>query len=215
MTYPARYALLLDGGFLIKKHQAFYKAFPEADDIQRFCDAVKSHPDLVNNKLLRSYFYHAPPAKDKLTNPLDHSKIDLSKTDIFRAHERLMDRLELMPDFALRLGETVTHNWRLGSKAMQSLMKNPRDIQAGDLVPNINQKGVDLRIGLDIARLSLRQTVETIVVATGDSDLVPAFKFARREGVQVLLLHLDHGIRRDLKAHCDRVLEVKWPKASS
>lgn len=214
MTYPARYALLLDGGFLIKKHQGFWRRFPEAEDIQRFCDAVKAHPDLQDLKLMRTYFYHAPPAKDRLTNPLDHSTVDLAATPIFRLHERLMDRLELMPDFALRLGETVTHNWRLGSQAMNSLMRQPRQIQAGDLVPNITQKGVDLRIGLDIARLSLQRMVQTIVIATGDSDLVPAFKFARREGVQIYLLHLDHGIRRELKAHGDRVLDVRWPRAA-
>jgi len=94
-------------------------------------------------------------------------------------------------------------------------MKASRAIEPNDLVPNISQKGVDLRIGLDIARLSLGRMVQTIVVVTGDSDLVPAFKFARREGVQVFLLHLNHGIRRELKAHCDKVLDVRWPRAES
>lgn len=196
---------------MIKKHQSFWRRFPDAEDVQRLCDVVKGHEDLAALQLLRTYFYHAPPAKDELVNPIDRNTIDLAKTDVFKAHERLMDRLELMPDFALRLGETVTHNWRLGSQAMHSLMKKPREIQAKDLVPNISQKGVDLRIGLDIARLSLQRMVQTIVVATGDSDLVPAFKFARREGVQIFLLHLDHGIRRDLKAHCDRILDIRWP----
>ena len=51
-------------------------------------------------------------------------------------------------------------------------------------------KGVDLRIGLDIARLSLRRLVDVIVVVTGDSDMVLAFKFARREGVRVYLDHM-------------------------
>lgn len=41
---------------------------------------------------------------------------------------------------------------------------------------------------------------------TGDSDVVPAFKFARREGVRVFLDHMGHGVRRDLKAHVDLVL---------
>jgi len=54
---------------------------------------------------------------------------------------------------------------------------------------------VDLRICLDI-----------IVVVTGDSDLVPAIRFARREGVRILLDHMGHGVRRDLKAHADEVL---------
>ncbi|MBN9305065.1 hypothetical protein [Devosia sp. 67-54] len=65
---------------------------------------------------------------------------------------------------------------------------------------------MDLRIGLDIARLSLRQLVRVLVVVTGDSDMIPAFKFARREGVRVYLDHMGHGVKRDLKAHTDLVL---------
>jgi uncharacterized LabA/DUF88 family protein len=89
---------------------------------------------------------------------------------------------------------------------MKSLMQTPRAVAPGDLVPNISQKGVDLRIGLDIARLALRELVRAVVVVTGDSDLVPAFKFARREGVRVFLECLGHGVRRDLRAHVDIVL---------
>jgi uncharacterized LabA/DUF88 family protein len=48
--------------------------------------------------------------------------------------------------------------------------------------------------------------VDTVVVVTGDSDLVPAFKFARREGGRVFLDHMGHRVRRDLKAHADLVL---------
>ncbi len=208
------YALLLDGGFLVKKLKTRLGRFPEAEDVQRFCEAVGRHRDLAGQDLLRIYFYDAPPATERLINPLDRSPIDLAQTPVHHDHARLLDRLELLPDFALRLGETITRNWRIGSRAMQELTKSPRAITANDLVPNILQKGVDLRIGLDIARLSLRNVVHVIVVATGDSDMVPAFKFARREGVKVYLLHLDHGVRRELKAHADRVLDISLQPAS-
>lgn len=52
-------------------------------------------------------------------------------------------------------------------------------VAANDLVPDIKQKEVDLRIGLDIARLAMKNTVDSIVVVAGDSDLVPVFKFAQ------------------------------------
>ncbi|PWB84339.1 MAG: hypothetical protein C3F11_01900 [Methylocystaceae bacterium] len=39
-----------------------------------------------------------------------------------------------------------------------------------------------MHIGLDMARLALRETVRAIVVVTGGSDFVLAFKFVRREG---------------------------------
>jgi uncharacterized LabA/DUF88 family protein len=201
----SRYAILLDGGFVIKKLERSLRRFPSGDDIQTLCSEISQHELLRGLELLRIYFYHAPPAKDNLTNPISKERINLSATPIFSKHASLLDKLELTPNFALRLGETVTQEWRLGSGAMKSLLSEQRPVEARDLVPNVTQKGVDLRIGLDIARLALREMVSAIVVVTGDSDLIPAFKFARREGLRVYLHALDHGIRRDLKAHADIV----------
>jgi uncharacterized LabA/DUF88 family protein len=107
---------------------------------------------------------------------------------------------------ALRAGETAVHGWELGGAALRDIVKHgARALVANDLVPNIEQKGVDLRIGLDIARLSLCKLVDVIVVVTGDSDMIPAFKFARREGVRVYLDYMGHTVRRELKVHTDLV----------
>ena len=206
MSAKPRYAVLLDGGFVIKKFQQANKHFPTAEEIETLCATIAKRTEFEGYELLRNYFYHATPASGVITNPLDHSQTDLSATRIHSQHESLVGRLELTPNFAVRLGETVANDWRLGSAAMKSLTQTQRPIQAADLVPNITQKGVDLRIGMDIARLSLREMVRAIVVVTGDSDLIPAFKFARREGVRVYLECLGHGVRRDLKAHVDIVL---------
>ena len=200
----SKYAILLDGGFLIKKLQPVLGRFPEADDIERFCVNIKG--EMGPGILLRIYFYHAPPAKADLVNPISRHKVDLSKTKAYFNHRKLLDGLELKPDFAVRLGETSVNQWRFGNSAMKSLLRTRRQVQASDLIPNVSQKGVDLRIGLDISRLALCRFVDTIVVVTGDSDLVPAFKFARREGVRIDLKCLGHGVRRDLKGHADRVL---------
>ncbi len=95
----------------------------------------------------------------------------------------------------------------MGSAALKSLSKSPnRSIAPKDLVPNIQQKGVDIRIGLDIASIAVKRIVDTLVLVTGDSDLVPAMKLARKEGLRVYLEALGHGVRRELKAHADFVL---------
>jgi uncharacterized LabA/DUF88 family protein len=207
MTIPSRFAVLLDGAFVLKKIQEACRRFPEVGDLTRLCERIRQHSLLKDHELLRIYFYHARPAEGTLRNPMDNKPLDLATTDVHRRHSALIDKIELLPDFAVRLGETVTHGWRLGRAAMRQLRNQPRPLDPSDLVPNISQKGVDLRIGLDIARLALRQLVQIVVVVTGDSDLIPAFKFARREGLRVYLGHLNHGVRRDLKAHTDALLE--------
>lgn len=201
-----KFAVLVDGGFIKKKLQQRHGHFPTVTEIQTEVDRIKAHALLKDYVLLRVYFYDAPPASGVLTNPLDRTRVDLAKTPHYASNVSLQQTLEMQADFALREGETVVHGWGLGSRALASLTRASRALEAADLVPNIEQKGVDLRIGLDIARLSLRNLVDIIVVVTGDSDMVPAFKFARREGVRVYLDHMGHGVKRELKAHTDAVL---------
>jgi uncharacterized LabA/DUF88 family protein len=201
----AKFALLLDGGFVTKALSARNKARATAQDVLAECSRICSHSDFSGMDLLRIYFYDAPPATGIETNPLDGSQIDLGKTPIHAHYSRLIDTLESSPNFAVRRGETVVRGWKIGQQASIKLVKG-KTLTATDLVPNIQQKGVDLRLGLDIARIALRQTAQTIVVVAGDSDLIPAFKFARREGVRVYLDHLGLNVRRELRVHADIVL---------
>jgi uncharacterized LabA/DUF88 family protein len=184
VSFPLRYAVLLDGAFVIRRLEAQLGRFPTAGDIQAFAAAIHAHECISELSRLRIYFYHAHPAAGVLVNPVN------------------------IPDFALRLGETATNGWRVGSSAFRNLIRNPRLIEAEDLVPAIEQKGVDLRIGLEIARLALTSSVQAIVAVTGDSDLVPAFKFARREGLRVFLCHMGHRIKRELLIHADRDIRI-------
>ena len=213
MARNPKFAILMDGSFITKKLATRLKRFPTVKEVECVSADIRKHPALKGYDLLRVYFYDAVPASKKLTNPIDKSTINLGNTQIHARNTSLQQSLELRPDFALRLGEAVVHGWELGNRATKSLLLKPRPPTAKDFIPKIEQKGVDLRIGLDIARLSLCRLVDAIVVVTGDSDLIPAFKFARREGVRVYLDHMGHGVKRDLKAHTDLVL-LHPPKTS-
>lgn len=201
-----RYAILLDGGFVTKAIGRKTKAPATLQDIQQLCMAITSHPIMVGSDLLRIYYYDAPPASGSITNPIDGTVFNLGNSAVHQRNTQLLEQLELLPNFALRKGETVVRGWRIGHKALKGMMKTPRLPVAADLVPSIEQKGVDLRIGLDISRLALRDMVRSIVVVTGDSDMVPAFKFARREGVRIILDHMGMPVRRELMAHSDIVI---------
>lgn len=202
-----RYAILLDGGFVTKALAVQSKKFPTAAEIRTEVERIQSLADFNGFDLLRVYFYDAPPATSNLSNPLTGEKTDLGTTEVNRRNTQLLSDIELLPNFALRKGETVVRGWMIGKKAQKRMMKNShRELSAKDLVPNIQQKGVDLRIGLDVSRLALTRSVQAIVLVTGDSDMIPVFKFARREGVRMYLNHMGMPIRRDLRAHADVVL---------
>jgi uncharacterized LabA/DUF88 family protein len=61
------------------------------------------------------------------------------------------------------------------------------DLKEEDVFYDISQKGVDMKMGLDIASLAYKKLVSRIILVTGDSDFVPAAKLARREGIDVIL----------------------------
>jgi uncharacterized LabA/DUF88 family protein len=172
------------------------------------CQRIRDNAVLQESELLRIYWYDAPPATRVLKNPLNGRQTNLGQTELHRWATSLQDTLEMQPDFALRLGEvSVSPMWTIREQVLQDIANGKKVLAADDIKPSIEQKGVDLRIGLDIARLALRQFVSTIVVATGDSDMIPAFKFARREGVRVYLDLLGSlHVKRDLKAHVDLIL---------
>ncbi len=42
-----------------------------------------------------------------------------------------------------------------------------------------------MKIGLDIALIAMKRLADLLIIITGDADIVPALKLARREGMQV------------------------------
>jgi uncharacterized LabA/DUF88 family protein len=96
-------------------------------------------------------------------------------------------------------------------RELQRIIKTWQEIGEQDVYLELRQKGVEMRIGLDIAGMTLKRQVDTIVLVTGDSDFVPAAKLARREGVEFLLDPLWQRVSDELSEHVDGVATV-FPK---
>jgi uncharacterized LabA/DUF88 family protein len=106
-------------------------------------------------------------------------------------------------DFSAALADGTLN---LTAAQVQSLAKLNQDWQALEnhhVALDLRQKGVDMRIGLDIASLTLKRLAKTIVLIAGDSDFVPAAKLARREGLQFILDPLWQKVNDDLYEHID------------
>ena len=69
--------------------------------------------------------------------------------------------------------------WLHGFKPKQTPVP-PKTATDEDFEPIFEQKGVDMRIGLDIAAFSHNRAVERIVLVSADTDCVPALKYARK-----------------------------------
>ena len=117
---------------------------------------------------------------------------------------------------ALRMGRLSASELRytLTPDAQKRLLRGDLDLAAlteKHFTLQIGQKGVDMRIGLDIASLAYKKQVNQIILIAGDSDFVPAAKLARREGIDFILDPMEATIRSDLFEHIDG-LKTCWKK---
>lgn len=81
-----------------------------------------------------------------------------------------------------------------------------------DFKPRFEQKGVDMRLGLDIASYAAQRAIDRVILITGDTDCLPVMKSARRAGLQVVLVRLgEQDLARDLLWHSDFQRNINWP----
>ena len=134
--------------------------------------------------------------------------MEFGNSPVATRSRQLFEQLSQQPYTALRLGELSFNGWAVSAKKLNKATGRQVEIEPADLRPQISQKGVDMRIGMDIAALTLKKQVQTIVLVSGDSDFVPAMKFARREGANLYLVPLGQRVKPSMLEHSDLLLEV-------
>lgn len=206
-----KYAVLMDGGFIRRKLGSQSRPMT-ATEVSRFLGKLKAHPALVGLSLHRIYWYDAQPLESSARRPLRGGRVDFKSTRQALNSKTLFRDLCALPNVSLRRGELVFRGWRVRHGRLSDREQNVT-LAATDLEPNIQQKGVDMRIGLDIASLTMKRHADVIVLVSGDSDFVPAMKFARREGAQLFLVTLGHGVRAEMLEHADLVIEMTAERA--
>lgn len=201
-------AVMLDLGFVL---HALYKPVGKrtatASEVHEFAKKCV----LDGEELFRIYCYHCPPYAMTEQHPLTRKPVHFKQSATYTTMSALHRELAIKDNVALREGEISFNGWALTKQAAQDIAKSGRAVQETDFHPDLKQKRVDIKIGLDVAWLSSKAIVDRIVLVTGDSDFIPAMKFARREGVQVILVTMDQHVKNDMRVHADEVRSVTFP----
>jgi uncharacterized protein (TIGR00288 family) len=73
------------------------------------------------------------------------------------------------------------------------------------------EKGVDVRIALNILKGALKNEYDECYVISSDTDIIPAIKDARETGKKVIYVGFDGFVSYAMKANCSRhvILKVK------
>jgi uncharacterized LabA/DUF88 family protein len=201
------YAILIDGGFA-KRKLGSSKQPATAENFKKLIDDIQASSALHGCRLHRVYYYDSSPLTSCEQKPLTGGIVDFGAAPVVSRSRRLFDELAKFPFVALRLGELTFNGWDVSEKRLANEKGFSLTIGPTDLKPRIQQKGVDMRVGMDIAALTLKKHAQIIVLVSGDSDFVPAMKFARREGCQLFLCTLGQRVKPMMYEHSDLLLAV-------
>ncbi|MFN7399499.1 MAG: NYN domain-containing protein [Sandaracinobacter sp.] len=166
--------------------------------------------------LYRIFFYDCPPLTKKLHYPVSKKPLDMSKTPTAQFRLAVHEELRKTRKVALRLGRlSDLSSWKLSGDATRRLIQAPASFQPMDSDFDIDtkQKGVDMRLGLDVAALAFKQQVRQIILVAADEDFVAAVKLARREGIDVVLDAMGGPAAKDLLFHSDGVRNCRMPSS--
>lgn len=212
---PIRIAVLIDGGFFVKRFNTLYnkgRKMSGAEVAEHLYTMAHKHVG-DKNILYRIFYYDCEPLSKKVHNPISHKAIDFSKSEEYKFRKELIDTLKRKRKVAIRIGTLKDNNtWTIRPQKLKDLLSRKislDDLNENDVYFEIRQKGIDMKIGVDIASLALKRFVDCIVLFSGDSDFVPAAKLARREGIDFVLDPMKANVEPQLYEHIDGMKSVR------
>lgn len=180
-------AVFIDGGYIQKVAEAFAD---DSNPAYRLIPKIdfKTLSDVLcppsKAERFRTYYYDCPPYQG--SPPTDEEKRRVSN------QEKYFHALNEIPRFEVRLGRL-----------------NKITLHDGSV--NYQQKGVDVLLSLDLARLTWNKHIQKAILLTGDSDFVPAVEQAKEAGVTIEVYYCKRGdcrIHDRLFQKCDERFEI-------
>ena len=205
-------AILIDGGFYRRQAKKYglitSSASFSAEKLYQYCfKHLKDEEETNKRHLYRIFYYDCPPLDVPVFHPLSQTTVDMKISPTYTWTNEFFKSLRQKRKVAQRLGTLSNFPSYLLKPGVQKALfdgsKKFDEIKKEDFVLDVDQKGVDMRIGLDIASLSYKRQVDQIILIAGDSDFLPAVKHARREGIDVILDTMGHHITDQLAEHVD------------
>jgi uncharacterized LabA/DUF88 family protein len=193
-----RLIVMIDGGHL--------RAQARRDGIDYTVDFIEDFAHTLPEKsedLLRVLYYDCRPYQGEASLPVSGDPYQ------FKSGGGWLDELASRDYFQVRTGILRFRGWK---PKMTPVASNLSD---QDFRPDFEQKGLDLKIGIDMLRMLDTKAADRLIVVTSDSDLIPALDLARQGGMQVIGVDFPNGpLHGEILSHFDLVREVDWPKTA-
>ncbi len=151
-----------------------------------------------NEEFYRIFFYTAKPLKDdEIMSQLRKQSDKKNYQNYLNTQTEENKIYNIATSF---LEDIVKENFI----ALRTGKMQVRGIVAGGR-PDIVQKQVDMLIGLDISEVSYNKHADKILVFSKDTDMIPALKTARINGLTVSIANFQESsyIAKDIVLHSD------------
>jgi uncharacterized LabA/DUF88 family protein len=188
-------AVFIDGGYVRVLARKAGKTY-DPDYIEKI--ALASISD--DETLLRVLYYDCAPYNGEAKKPVSGKKHE------FKGSDQWLKRLAQKDLFAVRLGILKFRGFKPKKVPLAKKLSDE------DFKPDFEQKGVDMRIGLDIATYSTSGLLDRIVLLSNDTDCIPAMKHGRKAGIQIVLGTFPNcNAAPELLEHSDYQRNIIWP----
>ena len=189
-------AVLIDGGHLRALARRAEKTY-NPDYIEQVALACVDKAET----LLRVLYYDCAPFQGTAKLPVSGTVFTFSGSDHW------LKELAAKNLFAVRRGVLKFRGFKPKKIPIAATALTDADFD-----PDFEQKGVDMRIGLDMANFCTSKSVDRVILVSGDTDCLPAMKHCRIEGLQIVLVTLPKNKPApELLWHSDIERPIKWP----
>ena len=209
---PKRTAILVDGGYYRVRSADLWgkkSANDRANELYKYCMLHITEPE-EPRELYRIFYYDCPPMTRTLRHPLTGAEVDYATMPGTRWSNNFYKFLSEKHRMALRMGELAesTASYILKDSVLADLLSRAKtvdDLMPDDFRIDVKQKGVDMRVGLDVASLAQGRYADQIILIAGDSDFLPVIKMARKHGLDFILDPMKQRPKHTMIEHVDAV----------
>jgi uncharacterized LabA/DUF88 family protein len=157
----SKIAVMLDGGHL-RVHAKRAGRVYDPDYIEKIGLACS-----IAETIHRIMYYDCAPFKGSAVLPVSGHQAT------FPGNDTWLKELSYKNLFSVRLGALKFRGYVLNNNRIPYHPGQP--LTDADFHPDFEQKGVDMRIGMDMANLASNRSVELIALATNDTDCIPVW----------------------------------------
>ncbi|MFH0881712.1 MAG: NYN domain-containing protein [bacterium] len=133
--------------------------------------------EMADGELLRIYYYNARVDPD-------------FDPDNYEKQQRFITHLAHTPHLTLRLGKLVYYQVRGEETGRKHYAV---------------EKGLDVKLAIDLVRLAVNRACEIAVIVSGDKDLAEVVEYGKEMGLEVVSAFFPRGLSESLATRADKV----------